>query len=146
MLLLPPILGFSLAIISIILHFVFPIAKIISYPYNLLGILGITIGVILVILGKKTFEKFKTPLRPGAKPTALVTTGPFRMSRNPMYLGFVVILLGISVILGSLITFISPVIFFLVIHFGFIPFEEKLMENNFGKEYLDYKKKVRKWI
>jgi len=142
----PPQIILALIVISIGLHYNFPIKQIIYFPYNLLSITGIVVGVWLAMWGKKTFRKLDTPLRPGEKPKKVVTEGPFKFSRNPIYLGFVIFLLGVAVLFGSLVAFISPVIFFLIIYFVFIPFEEKLMEKTFGKKYLDYKRNVRKWI
>ena len=145
-LLRPPVLALLIIIISAVLHFTYPIKQLIYFPYNLLGITGLVIGFWILAWGKKTFGKLDTPLSPGEKPKNLVTSGPFKFTRNPMYLGFVIFLLGVAVLFGSLVAFISPVIFFLIIHFAFIPFEEKLMEKTFGKKYLDYKRNVRKWI
>jgi len=141
----PPLVAFSLILISVILHFIFPIKIIIALPYTLFGIFGIIFGLGLALWGKKTFEKLKTSVRFG-KPTKLVTSGPYTFTRNPMYLGFVIFLLGISVLLGSIIAFIAPLMFFIIMNFGFISFEEKWMEKIFGKKYREYKKRVRRWI
>lgn len=142
----PPPIALLLIAISIFLHFTFPIMRIIYYPYNLLGIGVIVVGLFIMIWGVKAFQKLETPLIPGEKPKKVVIKGPFTFSRNPMYLGFVIFLLGIAILLGSIIAFISPIGFFLIIHFFFIPFEEKLMEKTFGKKYIEYKKSVRRWI
>ena len=63
-----------------------------------------------------------------------------------MYLGMVSILLGIGIALGPVISLVVPILFMIVMEVMFIPFEEKNLEQAFGKEYLDYKKKVRRWI
>jgi len=145
-LLRPPVLALLIIIISATLHFSFPVRQLIYFPYNLLGITGIVVGIWLAAWGKETFQKLDTPVKPGEKPKNLVTSGPFKFTRNPMYFGFVISLLGIAILFGSLIAFISPVIFFLIIRFAFIPFEERLVRKTFGKKYLDYKKRVRRWI
>lgn len=142
----PPMIALVLIILTLILHFTFPIRKIISFPYSLTGILLIILGLLVSVWGGKTFQKLKAPLIPGTKPTKTVTSGPFRFSRNPMYLGFVLILIGYGIILGSIIGFLAAVIFFLIMHFALIPFEEKLMKKHMGKKYLAYKSKVRRWI
>lgn len=145
-LLRPPLIALALIVISVIFHFNFPILQIIYYPFNLLGIGGIIIGLYVALSGKKTFQKLETPLMPGEKPKKLVEEGLFKISRNPMYLGFIVALVGVAALFGSLIAFISPIVFFIVINFILIPLEEKLMEKTFGKKYLEYKKRVRRWI
>jgi protein-S-isoprenylcysteine O-methyltransferase Ste14 len=63
-----------------------------------------------------------------------------------MYLGGIFLGFGLAIFLGSLVSFIFPTIFFLLLQFLFIPQEEDQLKTIFGKEYLDYKKRVRKWI
>jgi len=142
----PPIFALALIILSIILHFTYPVGKIINYPINLLGIVGLVIGLYIALKGKNTFQKLGAPVIPGKKPKIIVREGLFKFTRNPMYLGFIIFLLGIAVLLGSIVALISPMVFFLIINFIFIPFEERLMERTFGKKYLEYKKQVRKWV
>ena len=141
----PPIVGACLIAISIILHFIFPIKKIILFPYILFGIVGVVFGVWFALLGKGTFEKYGTSVR-FRKPTKLVMSGPYRFTRNPIYLGYVIILLGIAVLLGSVIAFISPLLFFVITNFIIIPFEERWLEKIFKKGYEKYKGRVRRWI
>jgi len=145
-LLIPPIIALALIAISVIFHFNFPILQIIYYPFNLLGIGGIIIGLYVALSGKKIFQKLETPVMPGEKPKKLIEEGLFKISRNPMYLGFIVALVGVAALFGSLIAFISPITFFIIINFILIPLEEELMEKTFGKKYLEYKKRVRRWI
>lgn len=142
----PPFIALASIILSIILHFIYPINKIINYPINLLGITGVVIGLWIAFKGKNTFHKLGTPLIPGEKPKVIVREGLFKFTRNPMYLGFIIVLLGIAFLFGSIMAFISPIIFLLIMNFIFIPFEERLMEKTFGKKYLDYKKQVRRWF
>ena len=92
------------------------------------------------------FKKSKTTVKPHKNPTSLEVLGPFRVSRHPMYLGMSAILLGVAIILGSIITFVIPIFFVMLMEIMFIPFEEKNLEKAFGKKYLDYKMKVRRWI
>jgi protein-S-isoprenylcysteine O-methyltransferase Ste14 len=75
-----------------------------------------------------------------------MTSGVFRISRNPMYLGMTLILFGVSILVGSLTAFVSPVAFFFISEHQFIPLEEKSMENVFGESYLDYARRVRRWF
>ena len=135
----------SLALI-ISLHFIFPIKKIIFPPYNWLGIFLIIFGGAINLWTDDIFKKEKTTVKPYNSPSALITYGPFRLSRHPMYLGMTAILFGISFLLGSLMPFISPIAFVILIQTLFIPIEEKNLEATFGQKYLDYKKKVRCWI
>lgn len=108
----------------------------------------IILGVIIDLLAMKEFRKHKTTLTPlhPEKTTFIVTTGIFNYSRNPMYLGLVLILLGISVrvnLVGGIV--ILPLFVFYLSYFQIIP-EEKVLEIKFGDEYLNYKRRVRRWL
>lgn len=143
---MPPTYFYILIVLSILLHFIFPIKQIISYPYTLIGILMIILGSVLNICAWQLFMKNKTTQNPFKNPNKFVRKGIYRITRNPMYLGMTFILLGISIILGSLIAFLSPILFFIIMQKLFIPLEEKNMKEKFGKKYSEYKKQVRRWI
>jgi protein-S-isoprenylcysteine O-methyltransferase Ste14 len=144
--LLPPTYFWLSVLLSLCLHFIIPIKKIISSPYRYFGIIFILFGIVLNLWSDAMFKKKKTTVKPYENPTELATAGPFRISRHPMYLGMVAILLGEAIILGSLITFLSPILYIIISEWLYIPFEEANLENVFGKQYRDYKKKVRRWI
>ena len=143
---MPPAYFYSGIALIILGHFIFPAFKIIRYPYNLLGILLIVSGIIINACAWQSFVKNKTTQNPYKNPGKLIAKGIYRISRNPMYLGMLAILLGISVLLGSLTTFIIPLIFFIVISKKFISLEERNMEKKFGRRYTEYKNKTRRWI
>lgn len=103
-------------------------------------------GLMLIIYSAGLFKKADTALIPFHKSTSLVTTGPFKMTRNPMYLGMVFVLLGIAIALGSALPFLVISVFILIIQTRFILGEERFMEELFGEEYLSYKKRVRRWF
>ena len=85
-------------------------------------------------------------MKPHLKPSALMTSGVFRVTRNPMYLGMTLILFGVSICVGSVSAFVSPAFFYLISERYFIPPEEAVMENVFGEKYLEYKRRVRRWV
>ena len=143
---MPTTFFWLLLAISITLHFNYPIAKVIYVPYSYLGWLFIAIGATLAIWPDFIFKKNKTTIKPHGIPTKLITSGPYRISRHPIYLGFTLILIGVTIIHGTIISFPFPLLFAIIIDRKFIRMEEKNMEKAFGKDYLEYKKKVRKWI
>jgi protein-S-isoprenylcysteine O-methyltransferase Ste14 len=143
---LPPTYFWLLILVSVLLHFILPIKKIITYPYRYLGIIFVVFGFILNLWTDSMFKKKKTTVKPYENPTELLISGPFRISRHPMYLGMAAVLLGEAILLGSLITLIFPVLFIIISELLFIPFEEKNLEKLFGKKYSGYKKKIRRWI
>ncbi len=128
------------------LHFVLPIAQLVQTPYRYTGIPLIGIGLWLNIRADSLFKRKRTTVKPFEEPAALIEEGPFRISRHPMYLGMVVALLGVAIILGSLIAFLAPITFFIAMSVVFISSEEKDMGEAFGKEYLAYKARVRRWL
>jgi protein-S-isoprenylcysteine O-methyltransferase Ste14 len=87
-----------------------------------------------------------TTVKPLGKSTALVTSGPFRISRHPMYVGFVLVLLGAAMMLGTLTPFIIGAAFAIFIDVVFVRFEERKMEHQFGEAWREYKRRVRRWL
>lgn len=143
---IPPLYLFVLLLLSIALGVYLPIFKVFPTPYRYMGIAPIAIGVVLNLWADSMFKKNKTTVKPHLKPTALMTSGVFQFTRNPMYLGMTLILFGVSICVGSLTAFVSPVLFFVVSGRQFIPLEEGAMEDVFGERYLEYKRRVRRWV
>lgn len=135
-----------LLILSVGLNFIFPIMTVIPAPYTYIGVVIIGFGLIMDLWSSSLFMKSKTTVSPYGSPTALVTSGPFRISRNPMYLGMAAILSGIAILLGTLVTLGSPVLFVIIVETRLIPDEERKMEKIFGDQYRAYKNRVRQWI
>lgn len=119
--------------------------KIISYPNNLMGLLFIPLGIYFVLNPWYLFKKYNTP-EDFSESTALVTDGLYKYSRNPMYLGGVFILIGLAISTCNICALITPFIFFIIMNYMFIPFEEKKMNSTFGDDYIKYKNNVRRWI
>lgn len=106
------------------------------------------VGVLVAIAGIWQFRQASTTIDP-AKPqktSQLVTQGVYRFTRNPMYLGMVLVLIAAIVKLASLFGFIALITFILYITQFQIKPEERVIEGLFGKEYLEYKKRVRRWL
>jgi protein-S-isoprenylcysteine O-methyltransferase Ste14 len=138
---------FLLALVSItVLHFVLPILKVIPFPWNLAGILPLAAGIVLNLLADRSFKKQGTTVKPFEESTALITSGVFRMTRHPMYVGMTLILAGLAIILGTLTPWVVVVLFALAMDMLFIRAEEPMMERTFGDAYRRYKAQVRRWI
>ena len=132
--------------LTILSHFIAPIISIIFFPYNLTGIILIFFGILIALWSNSILIQKQTSIKPYETPSFFVEFGPFKYSRNPIYLGMVLILLGVDVLLGTLVTFIFPIIFIIIINKLFIPIEENNLHRKFGNKHLEYKKRVRKWI
>jgi len=143
---IPPTYLYAGVFLIIVLFFVFPHFNLIPFPYNLLGGLLILIGVWLNIWPWQLFNRAGTTEKYVEPTNAFVKDGPFRFSRHPMYLGMFLLLIGLAVCFKNILGFISPLAFFAIMHFVFINYEEKEMEDLFGQSYLDYKKQSKKWF
>ena len=142
---MPPTYFWILALVSIVINIIFPFFQAIPEPYNLFGLVLIFAGLVINLHTDSLFKKHETTVKPHKKPTKLVIEGFFKYSRHPMYLGMILSLIGLSIFLGSLISFVFPLIFFAIIQWIYIPVEEENLEREF-RDYKHYKKKVRKWI
>lgn len=143
---LPPTCLWAAMIAMTALHFVFPIARLSPFPWQLAGILPLLLGAALNISADKALRDARTTVKPFQESAALVTTGVYRLSRHPMYLGFVLILLGLAILLGSLTPFIVVPPFALLMDRAFIVVEEGMVAEKFGPAWLDYKQRTRRWV
>ena len=143
---LPPTYFFALLLIAIGFHLAYPALRIIHWPYNLIGLVPLSIGAWITIWADRMFKRRGTTVKPHLDPSELITTGPYRFSRHPMYLGMVLISTGIVIIFGSITPFLTPVVLTIVFQVEFIPLEEKTMERLFGQQYCSYRQQVRPWL
>ena len=126
----------------------FPLAVWLDMPWNKLGLGIVVLSFSLAIGAFRLFTHFETtpdPRHP-EKATSLVTDGVYRLSRNPMYLSLLILLIGWSIYLGSLGATMLPPLFVWVITTLQIKPEEQALEKVFGQEYLEYKQRVRRWL
>jgi protein-S-isoprenylcysteine O-methyltransferase Ste14 len=111
-----------------------------------LGSLLVACGFVVGLLGVREMHRAGTNVDPYEPATAVVTGGPYRFTRNPMYVGFTLMYAGISALFNAL----PPVLLLPVVQQlmrrGVIEREERYLERKFGDEYLQYKEKVRRWI
>ena len=143
---LPPMYLFTSLAGMVLLHFFLPVYQLISYPWNAAGILPLALGMTLNISADRAFKKTGTTVKPFEVSTTLVTSGVFRYSRNPMYLGMVLILTGVALLLGALSPFIIIPVFVMTMDRIFIISEENMLDQRFGSKWTRYKANVRRWI
>jgi protein-S-isoprenylcysteine O-methyltransferase Ste14 len=128
-------------------HYIVPARRIAVFSNAPLGGVIFLFGFFFALYGNRLFAREGTeidPLSPANR--VLVTRGAFSVSRNPMYVGMVLGLLGIAIYVGTLPFFVAAAAQFCILNFGFIPFEEEKMERQFGDEYRAYCKRVRRWL
>ena len=121
----------------------------ISVPYRtLFSIVILSIGILVIINPVVKFIKSKTTVNPVEFKNVekLVTSGIYKYSRNPMYLGMIMIIISTTVYYLNFYSLLTPFIFFFWINRFQIKREEVFLEEKFGQEYLSYKTKTRRWI
>ena len=127
------------------------ISDLVGWPSGLrflpLGVLLIIVGAGLSLLAARLFHREGTELDP-TSPTnqKLVTSGPFRCTRNPMYSGMILLTLGIAFWVGAWPMFLVPAAIFATVNWVHIPFEEDKMHRQFGAAFEVYTSKVQRWI
>jgi protein-S-isoprenylcysteine O-methyltransferase Ste14 len=142
-----PVLLALTILLTIVLQKLFPL------PFPLPGLPSRILGAILFIGGfalgfpaLRGMLKAKTSPNPHRPTNALVFNGTYRITRNPMYLGMLLNYLGVSIFVQSLwFVLFLPLLIWVFTTWVIIP-EERYLENKFGKEYLDFKARVRRWI
>jgi protein-S-isoprenylcysteine O-methyltransferase Ste14 len=111
-----------------------------------IGIILFIIAAIIAGWSLLIFHKARTTTTPGIKSVKLIMTGPYRFSRNPMYISLFIAFLGEAAILNQICPlFIFPFIFYYV-NYIIIPIEEDLLTKEFNGEYLEYQNKVPRWV
>ena len=133
-------------ILCVTLHFILPIKTIIPATWNLVGLIPFILGIWVNLAADRELKLAETTVKPFAESYALVKVGVYRFSRNPMYLGFIAILLGVSTLLRTLSPFFIVIAYAIFINTAFIRFEEHKLARLFGDEWHQYRSKVRKWI
>lgn len=143
----PPVWALAMLLIAYGLGHAFDWASIVYAQSTPLAIgFGLS-GIGLSVWAVRTFSAASTEIAPSS-PTnkALVTSGPFRLTRNPMYSGLVLAASGVALYYGTLPFFAVPVLLFLLVNFVFVPFEEKKMQRQFGAQFTGYCARVRRWV
>lgn len=144
----PPLVVLASLLSGAVLAIAWPLAFV-PYPYLLrlpVGCLLVAIAAALFSYSIKQFRMAGTPV-PGNKPTtAIVRTGPYRFSRNPIYLAFFALHLGLAILVNSpwLVATLIPTV--AIIAVVVVPREERYLTGRFGAEYLKYRASVRRWL
>lgn len=110
------------------------------------GALCVLIGLAFIAPAVASFARAKTSVVPVRPTTTLVDTGPYRFTRNPMYVGFTFVYVGIALIANWLWAIIILPIVLVAVYASAIAPEEKFLERTFGKDYTAYRSRVRRWL
>jgi len=110
------------------------------------GAVVAAIGFLIMLRAWWLFRVHATAICPNARTTVLITDDVYRLTRNPMYLGIVLMLLGTALGSGGLFLYLAALVFFLIIDFVFCPYEEDKLAHAFGDQFGPYRDRVRRWL
>jgi protein-S-isoprenylcysteine O-methyltransferase Ste14 len=144
----PPLLMLLAAALMWSMHRWWPMAYLLTAPWNRIGALPSAAGFLIAAAAITQFRRSRTTLNPiePSRASHLVTAGIFGFSRNPMYLGLVLLLIGWAFWLGSASPWLVPPLFAILLYAAQIAPEERALEAVFGEAYIAYRHKVARWI
>ncbi len=145
---LPPLLYVLALAAGLLLSWAAPLPPLATLGVTLvaLGVTLVGLGVLLAAWGRSVMERAGTNVNPMLPTTALVTTGPFRRSRNPLYVALTLMYVGLGLLTNSLwvLALLVPVL--LILHNGVVRREERYLEAKFGDAYRSYRARVRRYL
>lgn len=142
----PLLLMSALGAAMIALAVLLPGPRVLHASFSGFGIAVLAAGGLLILVSAGLFRRRHTTLNPFGASSALVQEGLYRYSRNPMYLGMLLVLTGVALWLGQALPWVMPPVFAAVVSRQNIRQEELALEAQFGDEYRRYRQRVRRWI
>jgi len=142
----PPLVFIFMMLAGAGIHYISPIHLGVIQLSKYFGLGVILLGIFIIVLAAKTFKRAKTNIEPWKPTTTIVSSGIFAYSRNPIYIAFCLVTIGIGIFFNSLWIIISFLPSAIIIYYMVIKKEEAYLEEKFDEEYKNYKEKVRRWI
>ena len=142
----PPLIYLFFLMAGLALEALLPSASIPGVVRWAVGAALLVAGFVLARAFVAAFNRAGTAFDPRRPTTAIVTSGPYRLTRNPGYLGFTLVYAGIAVLAGALWPFATLVPALVLVDRAVIAREERYLERKFGEEYARYKRRVRRWL
>lgn len=144
---LPPVLYGVAVLLALLLNWVWPLSILPNTATAIWsGVPLLLLSGALALWGKRSMKQAGTNINPLQPSTSLVIKGPFRFSRNPLYLSLTILFAGLSLIANNLWGLIALVPVLVILHFGVILREERYLEAKFGESYRQYCSQVRRWL
>src|SRR3954453_2088294 len=143
---LPPVLYGGAFLVVVLLQWAWPLMIVRHAIALCLGFILVLASLSLAIWGRKTMHGAGTNISPLKPATSLVASGPYRFTRNPLYVAMTLLYLGLTLLLDSLwgVFLLVPVLF--ILHFGVVRREERYLEVKFGEPYRAYQSRVRRYL
>jgi protein-S-isoprenylcysteine O-methyltransferase Ste14 len=142
----PPLLFGGALILGLVLHGLWPIQPASPIFARPLGALLLVLSAALGISGERTMRRAGTNVRPDQPTLALVIQGPFRFTRNPLYIAATGMYLGVALLVDALWPLLLLIPLLVVLRWGIVAREERYLEAKFGDPYRAYKARVRRWL
>jgi protein-S-isoprenylcysteine O-methyltransferase Ste14 len=145
----PPLLFLGALALGCLLTLVIPIGPGLGSANGLalaVGLIFVVIGFTLAAFSARAFRLAGTSVVPGQTSTALVTYGPYKITRNPIYIGFVLVYFGLAIVLTSLWVLLLLIPTLIILQRGVVEPEEAYLERAFGDAYRRYKRRVPRWL
>lgn len=142
----PPLIYLAGLVLGLVLHAAFRVPVLPVMAARMLGVLLIACAVAIAMTAFRAMARAGTSFRTERPATAIVTDGPFRYTRNPIYVALTLLYLGIGLFLNVLWILLLIVPVLIVMQLGVIAREERYLERKFGDDYLRYKARVHRWF
>ena len=145
----PPFLFLGALALGALLSLVIPLGPRLASPNGqalAVGVIFVAIGFALAAFSVRNFRRAGTTVVPGEPSTALVVTGPYHVTRNPIYIGLVLMYFGLAIVLTSLWVLLLLIPVLIVLQRGVVEREEDYLERQFGEAYRKYKARVPRWL
>jgi protein-S-isoprenylcysteine O-methyltransferase Ste14 len=142
----PPLLYGGAFLLGLVLAWLLPLERLPTTPARIAGALCAMAGLGIARWGEQVMHRAGTNVRPDRPSTALVTDGPFRYTRNPLYVGLTLLYAGVALLIPSTWPLLLLVPVLLVMRWGVIAREERYLERTFGEPYRAYLGRVRRWL
>lgn len=143
---IPPLIYLAGLVIGLLVSILLPTPLLpVTFARSSGGVL-LVLGIALLAWSIFNFKRHRTTIRPDRAASALITTGPYTLTRNPIYVGFAAVYLGVAIAAQSLWALILLPVVLLIIQRGAIEKEEAFLERRFGPDYTHYKARVRRWL
>jgi len=143
---LPPVWFFAAIVLMAALDWFVPLYRWHSETLRWLGGALVVAGLALTVAGARLFARRGTAIKPFEESSVLVTSGPYRFTRNPMYAGLIAMLIGVALLLESASPLVVVPIFAWIIATRFVAVEERMLGERFGAAYAEYRARVRRWL
>ena len=139
----PPVITLACLGVQFILYMMLPLEVNLSLLLGLILLIG---SMALIVMAFKELQNYQTTYIPDGEPEKLVKTGPFKLTRNPIYLGMFGILIASSFLMQSISAMLIPILFLSIIENTWIPHEEEKLKEKFPDEWEEYISSTKRWL